>query len=159
MKRVILIFAVVTAITGVASAQMLRPAVAPITPPGAKADAAPLTKYEAAKPEATKADNIPARITPTLVARQAPVPMQRAPRAPIAVKETPQQQANGAEATLPETTRGLSDANARAAIEADGYKRARVISKNEDGTWRARAFRGSTEVALRVDAQGSVTAE
>lgn len=158
MKRVILIFAVVTAITGVASAQMLRPAVAPSPPPSERAEAAPLTKYEPAK-AAAKADNTPARITPTLVARQAPVPMQRAPRAPIAVKETPPQEANGAEATMPETLRGLSDANARAAIEADGYKRVRVISKAEDGTWRARAFRGSTEVALRVDAQGNVMAE
>jgi hypothetical protein len=162
MKRVILIFAVVSAITGVASAQMLRPAAAPSLPPGAKAEAAP-TKPEVAKPEPTKEaaklDSTPARITPTLVVRQAPVPMQRTPRPPIAVKEMPPQEANAAETPLPETIRGISDANARAAIEADGYKRVRVISKSEDGTWRARAFRGSTEVALLVDSQGNVMAE
>jgi hypothetical protein len=159
MKRAILIFAVVTAVTGVASAQILRPSAAPNVPPGAKAETPPPAKPEAVKREVAKQDSTPARITPTLVARQAPVPMHLAPRVPIAVKETPPQEANGTETALPETIRGISDANARAAIEADGYKRVRVISKSEDGTWRARAFRGSTEVALRVDPQGNVMAE
>jgi hypothetical protein len=158
MKRVILIFAVVTAVTGVASAQMLRPAAAPSLPPSAKAEPAALAKQEATKPEAAKKETVPARITPTLVARQAPVPMKLAPRVPIAVKEVPPQEAK-AETTLPETVRGVSDASARAAIEADGYKRVRVISKADDGTWHAKALRGSTEVALRVDAQGNVMAE
>ncbi|MDI1286572.1 MAG: hypothetical protein PSV46_19450 [Reyranella sp.] len=51
---------------------------------------------------------------------------------------------------------GLTEGDARAAIEADGYRKARVVSKTADGTWRARALRGATEVSLRVDAQGNV---
>ena len=147
MKRGILIITIVSAMTGVASAQMLRPPTVPSLPPTAKTEAVPPARQEGAQP------------SPTVVARQAPVPMQLKPRAPIAVKEAPPQEANRTETALPETLRGTSDANAKAAIEADGYKRVRVLSKSEDGTWRARAFRGATEVALRVDEQGNVTAE
>ena len=68
-----------------------------------------------------------------------------------------------AAATEPVTTesaiRQLSETAARAAIEADGYKRPRLVDKGADGTWRARALRGTTEVSLRVDAQGNVTGE
>jgi hypothetical protein len=85
--------------------------------------------------------------------------MQLRPRVPIAVKETPPQEANRAETASAETIQGLSDANAKAAIEADGYKRVRVLSKAEDGVWHARAYRGATEIGLRVDPQGNVMAE
>jgi hypothetical protein len=53
----------------------------------------------------------------------------------------------------------FGETEARAAIEADGYKRPRMMNKGADGTWHARAFRGATEVSLRVDAQGHVTGE
>lgn len=45
---------------------------------------------------------------------------------------------------------------ARAAIEADGYKSVRIVSRG-DGVWRAKALRGKTEVLLIVDSNGSVT--
>jgi len=45
------------------------------------------------------------------------------------------------------------------AIEFDGYKNVRGIVKDADGTWRARAMRGRTEIAVRVDASGNVSAE
>ena len=48
---------------------------------------------------------------------------------------------------------------AQAAIEADGYKRASVLGKGADGSWRAKAYRGSTEVQLTVDGTGRVTLE
>jgi hypothetical protein len=48
---------------------------------------------------------------------------------------------------------------AKAAIEADGYKRADVLGKGADGSWRAKAYRGSTEVPLTVDGTGRVTLE
>ena len=46
---------------------------------------------------------------------------------------------------------------AKEAIEADGYKRASVLGKGIDGSWRAKAYRGSTEVQLTVDGTGRVT--
>ena len=43
---------------------------------------------------------------------------------------------------------------AKAAVEADGYKRATLIGKASNGGWRAKAYRGVTEVWLTVDATG-----
>lgn len=50
-------------------------------------------------------------------------------------------------------------AQAKAAIELDGYKNVRIVDKAPDGTYRGRAMRGRTEIAVRVDASGSVSAE
>jgi hypothetical protein len=48
---------------------------------------------------------------------------------------------------------------AKSAIEADGYKSVKNIVAGPDGTWRARAMRGNTEVALTVDRTGRVSYE
>ena len=48
-------------------------------------------------------------------------------------------------------------ASAKAAIEADGYKRVTVLGSGADGTWQARAYRGATEVLLAVDDTGRVS--
>ena len=51
------------------------------------------------------------------------------------------------------------DINARRAIEVDGYKNVRDIVKDANGGWRARAMRGRTEISVKVDANGNVSAE
>lgn len=48
---------------------------------------------------------------------------------------------------------------AKAAIEADGYKGVNVLGKGPNGAWRAKAYRGTTEVQLTVDVTGHVSAE
>ncbi len=48
---------------------------------------------------------------------------------------------------------------ARAAIEADGYKRVRIVDRGANGTWRAKAYRGTTEVEVVVDGAGRVLTE
>ena len=48
---------------------------------------------------------------------------------------------------------------AQAAIEANGYKRVSVLGKATDGTWRAKAYKGTSEVQLTVDSTGRVSAE
>jgi hypothetical protein len=53
----------------------------------------------------------------------------------------------------------LDSGTARAAIEADGYKRVSVIGRQGNGTWRAKAYRGQTEVQLTVDGTGRVSLE
>jgi hypothetical protein len=53
----------------------------------------------------------------------------------------------------------LDERAAKAAIEADGYKRVSVLGKSADGTWRAKAYRGATDVRLTVDAAGRVSAD
>jgi hypothetical protein len=48
-------------------------------------------------------------------------------------------------------------AAAKAAIEADGYKRVNVVGRSGDGIWRAKAYRGTTMVGLTVDGSGRVS--
>jgi hypothetical protein len=87
-------------------------------------------------------------------ARRAPVPLVRNLRTlPVA--------AGLSEVAVPDAeAQAQDDLNkkaAKAAIEADGYKRASVLGKGIDGSWRAKAYRGSTEVRLTVDGTGRVT--
>ncbi len=51
------------------------------------------------------------------------------------------------------------DGDAKRAIEFDGYKNVHAVVKGGDGVWHARAMRGRTEIAVRVDASGTVSAE
>ena len=39
----------------------------------------------------------------------------------------------------------------------DGYKRVSIMGKASNGAWRAKAYRGSTEVLLTVDGTGRVS--
>ena len=85
-------------------------------------------------------------------ARQPPVPLVRnfRPRAeapPLASAVDTQQQAQDA----------LDRKAAKAAVEADGYKRVTILSKASNGAWRAKGYRGTTEVQLTVDGTGQVT--
>jgi hypothetical protein len=45
---------------------------------------------------------------------------------------------------------------ARAAIEASGYSEVSGLTKAADGTWRAKAYVGKSEVRLLVDGKGRV---
>ena len=56
-------------------------------------------------------------------------------------------------------TARTDDAAARAAIEQDGYRGVKKLVKGPDGSWHGSALRGSTEVAVRVDASGSVATD
>lgn len=47
----------------------------------------------------------------------------------------------------------------RAAIEAHGYESVDVLGRGTDGSWRAKAYRGQTEVRLVVDGMGRVSAQ
>jgi hypothetical protein len=159
MKRVTLILLAVSTMAGIAGAQMMKPTPVASAPMPAKNEYSPQARQDPVKQEVA-----PARIPATLVATRAPVPMQLAPRIPIATRETSEAdkarpEANRLETAPTEAAEGLSDSSVRAAIEADGYKRVKVLSKSENGTWRALALRGKTEVALRVDAQGNVMAD
>lgn len=96
----------------------------------------------------------------SLEPQQAPVPLHMKPRQ---VVKPPTIDTTGTPAT-PDSGTVASSASpdtagenaARAAIEADGYKNVRIVSKG-DGVWRAKALRGKTEVLLIVDSNGSVT--
>lgn len=103
--------------------------------------------------------------------RRAPVPFVREivapPRPPVPAEEPASRSPTAA--TEPAGTAGaeeppardgvLAEGAAKAAVEADGYKRATVIGPGPNRTWRVRAYRGNTEVVLTVDGTGSVTME
>ena len=46
---------------------------------------------------------------------------------------------------------------AKAAAELDGYRRVSIFGKASNGAWRAKAYRGTTEVLLTVDGTGRVS--
>jgi hypothetical protein len=119
---------------------------------------------------------------PTLVANRPPVPLVTAPRTSFFQQAKAEQPAGPLPSDKPSTDTGTStgtsnsnqpdadapaqalvtpgdDAPARRAIEFDGYRNVRSLVKGPDGNWHGRALRGRTEVAVRVDATGNVSAE
>ena len=94
--------------------------------------------------------------SPALEAHQDPVPLVRnvriSPTSP-ALTDTPragiEQQAQD----------DLDRKGAKAAIELDGYQRVSVIGKGSNGAWRAKGYRGTTEVLLIVDGTGRVSVD
>lgn len=119
------------------------------TAPTAQSSAAPAV---AAATWATSSATADRGVVPE--ASQAPVPVVRTLRAlpaPASLPDVPEPD--------PETQAqdDLDKKAAKAAIEADGYKRVSVLGKGADGSWRATAYRGSTEVQLTVDGTGRVT--
>ena len=51
----------------------------------------------------------------------------------------------------------MTEAAAKAAIEADGYKSVRALSQGPDGGWKASALRGAVEVLVSVGSTGNVS--
>ena len=95
---------------------------------------------------------------PLVEVRGAPVPLQIRERPPVVLAPA----VENVSATSPTGLVPMdaeSGTFAKSAIEADGYKSVRNIVPGPDGTWRARAFRGKTEVMLTVDSEGRVSAD
>jgi hypothetical protein len=87
-----------------------------------------------------------------------PVPLRLSARPAITRPEgemtTPQVPPSDVSAAGPQ-----NESFAKAAIEQDGYRSVRGITKGPNGSWRAMALRGTTEVTLNVDANGNVSAQ
>jgi hypothetical protein len=92
--------------------------------------------------------------SPEIEARQAPVPLVRSVRASPALPVA---------AVAPETPVATGEQDdldrraAKAAAEHDGYKRVSIIGRASNGAWRAKGFRGTTEILLTVDGTGRVS--
>jgi hypothetical protein len=91
-----------------------------------------------------------------LEARRPPIPLMRNVQPPAKVVIPPEVAMADADVKTPDNS-GVG--TAKAAIEADGYKRVSVIGRQGNGTWRAKAYRGQTEVQLTVDETGRVSLE
>ena len=94
-----------------------------------------------------------------------PVPLRHAPRPPVPIKEDIvgkpgddkiDKHVDTAATTAPTPEDDEGARLAKSAIERDGYKSVKVVSKSADGSWRGRARRGQTEVGVTVDAAGNV---
>jgi len=148
-KRSFLIIAVAMTMAGVASAFALgaqEPAARDLSMPVVARQPAPVSAAPA-----------PAVKKVSLEARRAPVPLLMKPRPTI------EQPIFDADAVGPEVPAkiggGSGESAAKAAIEADGYKRAKVVRQGDNGIWYAKAMRGTTEVSLTVDPGGRVSLE
>ncbi len=105
----------------------------------------------------THVSALPARSAPSLDATRPPVPVLFAPRRSfVPAHEAASTPSPSAAATTP--AGNMSEAAAKAAIEADGYKEVRALARGSDGVWKASALRGQTEVLLSVGPTGSVSA-
>lgn len=142
MKLALLVLASVAVIGGTASAALFVVPSEPSPPVAARAAAAvPLPKA----PEPAR------KPAPVLEAKRAPVPILYVPKAAYVPPTAQEPQA-------PQASEDMTEAAARAAIAADGYKGVRNLTK-ANGKWTARAMRGGTEVGLTVAADGSVGAD
>ena len=104
----------------------------------------------------TDVSALPARSAPSLDAARPPVPVFFAHRRSfVPANEAASTPSPSAAGTAPP---GVSEAVAKAAIEADGYKGVRVLARGSDGVWKASALRGQTEVQLSVGLTGRVSA-
>ena len=93
-------------------------------------------------------------------ARRAPVPLVRAVRPSAVAPNTVDALTPSAEQKAQDEQKVQDDLDkkaARAAVDADGYKRATLIGKASNGSWRAKGYRGTTEVWLTVDGAGRVS--
>ncbi|MFO1080970.1 MAG: hypothetical protein U1E23_10130 [Reyranellaceae bacterium] len=136
------VLAAALGLAGIAGAVIFAPSA---QPRGTAAEGAIVGAPEAAPPS-----------RPTLEVRRAPVPVLMTPRPAVALASAPPE--------LPASAVVAADspaesAAARAAIELDGYRNAKVLRRGDNGLWYAEAMRGRTRVLLTVDAQGNVAAE
>ena len=148
-KRGFLALALVMTTAGVASAFALGP-----PEPAARDLSMPVV---ARQPAAISVAPAPVAKNASFEARRAPVPLLMKPRPTI---EQPLFDADAVGPEVPAKIGGGSGESAvKAAIEADGYKRAKVVRQGDNGIWYAKAMRGTTEVSLTVDAGGRVSLE
>jgi len=144
MSNHILTVVVLVALIGTFLAAPLAPA------PTSAVALRPTTTVAAVTPPANA-------VASTLDARQAPIPLVRN----LPPSLTPAVLPDAAQSRSEQRTRDDSDRKSavRAAIEADGYRTVTVLGRGTDGAWRAKAYRGTTEVRLLVDDAGRVSME
>jgi hypothetical protein len=58
-----------------------------------------------------------------------------------------------------EATRISTEAAAKAALEAEGYKSIGSLRMGADGKWSGSAMRGDKQIAVSVDASGNVSSQ
>ena len=158
-KRGFLVLALVMTTAGVASAFAPVPQESAARPLAREMAMPIVAKQAAVLPMASTPAPAPVVKKASFEVRQAPVPLLMKARPPI-VQPIFDADAVGPEVPVKTTTSGGSgEGTAKAAIEADGYKGAKVLRQGANGIWYAKAMRGTTEVSLTIDATGRVSLE
>jgi hypothetical protein len=149
---------------GVLVSGYLLAAAAPVTP-GVEANRAKSQERAAAAQASRAAPQ--AKPESTIVAARPPVPLmvkrhtaffvEEAQPAPATTTATAEAVVAGPQDKTDSSAPNASVSSAKAMIEADGYKNVSGLVKAPDGTWAGMALRGATQVAVRVDASGSVS--
>ena len=98
---------------------------------------------------------------PAIEKRQDPVPLVRhKPVSPVS-SLSPVSPASGRSDSVAgderQTPDDLDRRAAKLAAEADGYKRVSIVGRASNGAWRAKGYRGTTEVLITVDGTGRVS--
>ena len=93
-----------------------------------------------------------------LETRRAPVPLVRNVQHSFAPLALPSSDA-AVVVTEQQAQDDLERKAAKEAIEMDGYKRVSIVGKASNGAWRAKGYRGVTEVLLTVDGTGRVSSD
>ena len=87
-----------------------------------------------------------------------------APGKPCSTTTTPNSQNSpvpppSAAATPPSVVRAVTEDQARAQIEANGYSSVSGLRKDVEGNWRGKAAKDGLQVNVTLDTKGKVTAE
>lgn len=147
-QSIVFIIASTVLLAGVASAHVFAP-----LPDGTG------IRASAKAPSTGQIQSAQVSTKPVVETRQAPVPLVMRERPPVALPPVLETVAAKTPAPLSTTSDGEGSNFAKGAIEADGYKFVKTIAPGPDGTWRARALRGKTEVVVTVDRDGRVSAD
>lgn len=118
----------------------------PATNSTATGSSSSLDTHRAPVPIVRKATELPFSATTTV---EPPLP-------PPDTTDEPRSAAGAVELPVRVEFTGMA---AKAAVEADGYKRVTVLGRKPDGTWQMKAYRGDTEVVVTVDGAGTVATE
>jgi hypothetical protein len=151
MPNTIVIFAVISAVAWLSGTCTLPRA-------AYSADMAPTVNSNATgSPVSLETRRAPVPIVRKLTEpAPSPIPAVEAPLRPPDASDEPTSAAGSPE--LPALAE-LTGTAAKAAVEADGYKRVTVLGRKPNGIWRVKAYRGDTEVVITVDRTGTVTTE
>lgn len=164
MKFRIFAFSIAATAASVASAHMLVPNSAAVGASSRHETPSQPALQSHAQPPSQPITG-PAEIAPAPVPKRSAASTSTRPPVPLLVSRkptfVPPPGAEDAPAPVDKAAAPVdgTETMARAAIEADGYKAVRSLSRGSDGLWHAKALRGATEVALSVDRDGRVSAD
>jgi len=65
----------------------------------------------------------------------------------------------GAQTVTPPASKISTEAEAKSALEAGGYKSVSSLRLHADGKWSGSAMRGNQQIAVSVDADGNVSSQ